>query len=226
MRRSIITVAVAVLLLAPAAAGGVLMAQTVNLPPPEKREGLSVEEAMNRRRSVRSFADAPLERAEVGQLLWAGGGESVDGTSGPTRTAPSAGGLYPTRFFAVIGAGGELEPGVYAYEWRRHRLRKTKDGDIRSELQRVALRQSAVGDAPCVIVIAADYADTRARYGNRGVERYVHMDAGHAAQNIWLQAESLELSSVTIGAFDDAGVKRVLGIESEPLYLIPVGRSR
>jgi nitroreductase len=73
-------------------------------------------------------------------------------------------------------------------------------------------------------VLAADYDVTRRRYGERGVERYVHMDAGHAAQNVLLQAEALDLGAAPIGAFSDTSVRRVLGIELEPLYLIPIGR--
>lgn len=59
----------------------------------------------------------------------------------------------------------------------------------------------------------------------RGI-RYVHMEAGHAAQNVYLQAVSLDLGAVAIGALDDAGVKRVThpSEHEQPLYLLPIGR--
>jgi SagB-type dehydrogenase family enzyme len=118
-----------------------------------------------------------------------------------------------------------LDAGVYRYEPLEHRLVSVNRGDFLRPLADRALGQAAVRRAPCVIVLAADYAVTRRRYGDRGVERYVHMDAGHAAQNVVLQAEALGLGIVTIGAFDDRAVKRLLGIETEPLYLLPVGKT-
>ena len=54
----------------------------------------------------------------------------------------------------------------------------------------------------------------------------MHMEAGHAAQNVYLQAEALGLGTVVIGAFRGEPVKRVPGLpeDEEPLYIIPVGR--
>ncbi len=56
--------------------------------------------------------------------------------------------------------------------------------------------------------------------------RYVHMEVGHAAQNVCLQATAFGLGTVVVGAFEAGPVKRVLGLASddeEPLSLIPVG---
>jgi SagB-type dehydrogenase family enzyme len=80
-----------------------------------------------------------------------------------------------------------------------------------------------ISRAPIDIVIAAEVRRTTARYGQRAI-RYVHMEAGHAGQNVSLQAIALGLGTVMIGAFDDGEVKEVLGIREEPLYIIPVGR--
>ena len=56
-------------------------------------------------------------------------------------------------------------------------------------------------------------------------ERYVHIEAGHAAENVCLQAVALGLGTTIVGAFSDAEVKRLLGLgEEEPLLLIPVGK--
>jgi SagB-type dehydrogenase family enzyme len=202
------------------------MAQTITLPEPSRDGETTLEEAIDRRHSVRSFTDEPLRLAQVGRLLWAGGGVSVDGVSGPTRTAPSAGGLYPIEVYLVAGQARDLEPGVYRYRWREHELERIVSGDLRGRLRRAALGQGAVADAPCVVVLGANYAVTRARYGSRGVERYVHMDAGHAAQNLLLQAEALGLGMVPIGAFNNSAVRELLEIETEPLYLLPVGYPR
>jgi SagB-type dehydrogenase family enzyme len=201
-------------------------AQSVDLPSPATEGSVPVEEAIFRRTSVRQFANTPLTPAQIGQLLWAAVGITVDGVSGPTRAAPSAGGLHPVRAYVVVGNAQEIEPGVYRYDPVEHQLERIEEGDLREPLSARALGQAAVRRAPCVVVLAADYAVTRRRYGSRGVERYVHLDAGHAAQNVALQAEALGLALVTIGAFGDDGVQRLLGIETEPLYLLPVGRPR
>lgn len=202
------------------------VAQEVALPPPQLDGDTSLEEAVYQRQSVRNFADTSLERRHIGQLLWSGTGHTVDGVTGPTRAAASAGGLYPIRAYAVLGDVEDIEAGVYRYRWRSHELERVRTGDVRRELRLAALGQGAVGRAPAVVVLAADYGVTQQRYGERGVERYVHMDAGHAAQNVILQAQALGLGAAPIGAFTDAAVKRVLRTDLAPMYLIPVGHPR
>jgi len=90
-------------------------------------------------------------------------------------------------------------------------------------LAEAALDQEWVSDGAFDIIITAVYARTTRKYGERGI-RYVHMEAGHAAQNVYLQAVTLKLGTVTIGAFDDNRVKEVLGLpdDEEPLYIMPV----
>lgn len=199
---------------------------TVELPSPQTRGELTFEEAVYRRRSVREYTSQELSLATVGQLLWSALGRTVDGLSGPTRAAPSAGGLYPVQGYAVVGAVSGTEPGVYRYDWQDHVLVRLRSGDVREELARAALRQAAVRTAPCIVVLGVDYEVTHRRYGARGVERYVHMDVGHAAQNLALQATALTLGAVTIGAFEDRRVRDLLSIPTQPLYLIPVGHPR
>jgi SagB-type dehydrogenase family enzyme len=88
--------------------------------------------------------------------------------------------------------------------------------------------QDAVRDAPATIVIAVVYARVARKYGEDRAPRYVHLEAGHAAQNVLLQAVALNLVAVPIGAFDDGGVQDVLALsrDYEPLYLIPVGKGK
>lgn len=197
---------------------------TVSLPVPSVRGDLSVEAAIRDRRSVRSFAPRPLTPREVSQLLWAAGGKTIDGVTGPTRAYPSAGGIYPLSIFLAAGSVGGIPPGIYRYEWKENSLLPVRSGDQRAALSRAAFGQGCVAAAPAVIVIAGDIPRTAARYGERGESRYVPMDAGHSGQNVSLQAQSLGLGSVIVGAFRDEAVKEVLGLETEtPLYLIPVG---
>lgn len=182
----------------------------------------SLEELLRQRRSIRGYADAPLAQDEVMKLLWAGQGTTA---AWGGRTAPSAGALYPLELYVAVGNVENLAPGVYRYDPWQNKLSLVKKGDLRNSLALASLGQSSVADAAIDIVIAAVYKRTTAKYGSRG-ERYVHIEVGHAAQNVCLQATALNLGLVTIGAFDDTGVAKIIGMSGDevPLYVIPVGR--
>lgn len=194
----------------------------VTLPEPGFEGDVSVEEALSARRSVRVYAEVPLTIDDAGQVLWAAQGVTDERGY---RTAPSAGALYPLEVYLVAGSVTGLEAGVYHYQPGEHLLVRVGDGDRRAALQEAAVNQTSVADAPATIVIAAVPGRTTAKYGERGM-RYVSMEAGHAAENVYLQAEAINLGTVTIGAFDDDAVREVLALpeETTPLYLMPVGR--
>ena len=195
---------------------------TVQLPEPRLKSEVSLEEALLKRRSIREYANLPLTLEDVSQLLWAAQGITAEWGG---RTAPSAGALYPLEVYLAVGNVENLAAGVYKYKPERHELVKVRDDDVRGELAEAALGQNFVMEAAIDIVIAAVYERTTKKYGDRGV-RYTHMEAGHAAQNIYLQATALDLGMVTIGAFYDEQVKDILGMPKieTPLYLIPVGK--
>ena len=196
--------------------------EQINLPNPELTGKQSVELLLQQRRSVRSYQKSALNLAEVGQLLWSAQG--VSDAQG-LRTAPSAGALYPLKLFVVVGDVNELSSGIYQYNPEEHSLLKTANGDLRKSLQKAALNQSCIVDAAIIFVFTANYQRTTWKYGKRGV-RYVHMEVGHAGQNLFLQAEALHLGTVVVGAFDDDEVREVLNLGSDvqPLSLMPVGR--
>jgi SagB-type dehydrogenase family enzyme len=194
----------------------------IKLPNPVLTGELSVESAMATRRSVRDYQPLFLDQAEIGQLLWAAQGVThPDGY----RTAPSAGALYPLDVYILAGQVNELSSGVYMYSPDSHELVLYSEGDKRQALCNAALDQAAVKDAPAVIVLCGVYERTTKKYGSRG-ERYVHMEVGFAAQNVYLQAEALGLGVVFIGAFYEDQVRSVLDLahEEAPLGIIPVGR--
>jgi len=190
----------------------------IKLPEPRKDSNFSLERAINERRSIRIYKDAPLTLKEVSQLLWAAQGKVASGK----RAAPSAGATYPMEIYLIAGNVEDLSPGLYKYILDDHSLFLVKEGDLRKAVSERALRQDMILKAPITIVISAVFERTRARYGARA-ERYVYMEAGHIGQNIYLQATALGLGTVAVGAFIDDEVKRVLGIKEEPLYLFPVG---
>ncbi|MEZ0248525.1 MAG: SagB/ThcOx family dehydrogenase [Thermoproteus sp.] len=198
----------------------------VFLPMPKLKGAMSVEEALSRRRSVRSYLDSPLTAEELAQILWAAYG--VSEVRWGLRTAPSAGAIYPLSVYVAVGEGGVsgLTAGVYKYLPDRHSLLLVKPGDVRRELFEAALRQDWVLRAPVSLVVSAAYEKTERVYGERGRVRYVHMDLGHLGQNVYLQATALGLGTVAVGAFDDNAVKNAVGLpEGEtPLYIMPIGR--
>ena len=196
----------------------------IELPQPRLKSNVSVEEALLHRRSIREYTNEPLTLEEVSQLLWAAQGITAKWGG---RTAPSAGGLYPLEVYVAVGRVQGLNPGVYKYEPRGHKLNKIGVKDVRGELVKAALGQTWVGEGAIDIVITAVYERTMKKYGERGI-RYVHMEAGHAAQNIYLQATALNLGMVVVGGFYDDQVKEVMSLaENEtPLYVIPVGRKK
>ena len=196
--------------------------KAIKLPSPQYNSNMSVEKALQTRRSIRAFSDEPLTIKEVSQLLWA--------TQGVTdergfRTSPSAGALYPLEVYIATGNVTDLTDGVYKYNPYGHEIEKVLNGDKRTELFQAALKQVSVKHSALVIVISAIYERTTAKYGKRGI-RYVHMEAGHATQNVFLQSVSLGLGMVVIGAFQDSKVSEVLKMSQneKPLYIIPVGR--
>ena len=184
----------------------------------------SLEGLLRQRRSIRDYTDAPLTQDEVIKLLWAGQG--ITNTRG-FRTAPSAGALYPLEIYLVAGNVDNLVPGIYKYNPAKNALALVKEGDVRIGLARASLGQGSVAEGAIDIVIAAVYERTKIKYGDRG-ERYVHIEVGHAAQNICLEATALGLGLVTIGAFNDSAVAEIIGMSPDeaPLYVIPVGRAK
>ncbi len=197
---------------------------TVSLPKPDTDGTVTVESAIRERRSARDYSGEPLTLAELGQLLWAAQGlTSRDGL----RSAPSAGALYPLEVYVVAGKVESLAAGVYRYLPRGHRLRHVADGDLRESLAAAALNQSWVRRAPAVLVIAGVYERSAEKYGARA-PRYTHIEVGHVAQNVYLQAVARDLGTVIVGAFRESEVQELLQLPANhvPLALMPVGHPR
>lgn len=213
--------AVAALTLAAAGGGRAGPAAQIALPRPRLEGPLGVEQALERRRSVRAFQPAPLTLNEAAQLLWA-----AQGVTGPggKRTAPSAGSVHPLTVYLAAGRVSGLAPGVWRYEPARHSLLLAAGRDARAALAGAA-GQSWLAKAPAVFVLVADSRTMAARYGARA-ERFTDIEAGHAAENLQLQALALGLGGVDVGAFDAAKLSAVLGLDASqtPLLLLPVGR--
>ena len=197
----------------------------IHLPPPAPRGGVSLEEAIARRKSIRDFSSEPISQLQLSQILWSAQG--ITDSQGRRRAVPSAGATYPLEIFVVCGRDSVegMDEGIYHYNIESHSLTLHHKGEVRLELARAALNQEYIYEAPVDIVICAIYERATRGYGNRG-ERYVHIEVGHAGQNIYLQATALGLATVAIGAFHDEQVREVLRLDKQyrPLYIMPIGR--
>lgn len=195
--------------------------QAVRLAEPRQDSGISLDRCIRQRRSVRGFRGRALSRGELSQLLWA-----AQGITGPeaTRAVSSAGALYPLELYVVAGDVASLPAGVYHYLAGRQELVLTAPGDRREKLVAAACDQDWIATASVIICIAGVFERTTVKYGQRG-RGFVYIEAGHAAQNLMLQAIALGLGTTIVGAFSDADVKRLLHLDADetPLCLLPVG---
>jgi len=196
----------------------------MKLPVPVRAGGMSLTGALDRRRSVRAYAEAPIALADAAQLLWAAQGKtSAEGY----RTAPSAGATFPLETLLVANAVDGLAPGIYRYDPAGHGLTAAVEGDRRRELTAACLNQDCVAACAAAVLFAAVFARTTAKYGEAG-HGFVLMEAGHAAQNVSLQATALGLASVPVAAFEAKRVKAVAALDAdeEAVYLVALGRPR
>jgi SagB-type dehydrogenase family enzyme len=202
----------------------------VELPLPRLDGSMSVERAIANRRSIRNYTFEPLSLDELSQVLWAAYG--ISETRYGFKTTPSAGATYPLEFYAVVypkgvvlPGGSYLEAGSYRYDPQTHSLAVVKKGDLSRELYTAGLEQEWILNAKTCIIITAIYERTTKRYGERGI-RYVLIEVGHAAQNIYLQATALGLATVAIGAFHDGLVREIIGapLNEHVLYMMPIAK--
>jgi SagB-type dehydrogenase family enzyme len=199
-------------------------AERIKLPNPDY-QGRTVEEAIKARRSVRNYSDKTLSMQQLSQLLFAAQGITGSMHGQLLRTAPSAGALYPFEVYVAVHNIEGLPRGIYHYGVREHELQLVKRGDFRDEITSAGLKQDMLGHADATFILSALFDRTGHKYGERGY-RYVYMEAGHISQNIALQAVSLGLGSVSVGAFIDDAVNELVGIDGireAALYLHAVG---
>lgn len=196
----------------------------MKLPEPRKSGGMSLAQALNERRSVRAYAETPLALADVAQLLW-----SAAGITSPEgyRTTPSAGATFPLETYLLVGAVDGLAAGVYRYDPATHGLTQTAAGDVRAELAAACMNQECVAACAAAILFGAVFERTTAKYGDMG-RGFVLIEAGHAAENVSLQAVALGLGAVAIGALDGDRLPSLAGLgdNEKAIYMMVFGQPK
>jgi SagB-type dehydrogenase family enzyme len=186
------------------------------LPKPSLDGKVSVEKAIQQRRTIRDFRETPLSVQQLAQLLWAAQG--ITEPKGGKRAVPSGGAQYPLDLYVIVGKNGVegLEEGVYRYRPENHSISSINGKDLRGEIGSASLGQMWMAGSPVMFVITAEYKRITGRYGDRGM-RYAQIEVGHVGQNLFLQAEALGLRAGIVGAFNDWSSKR---------FKLPRGRGK
>lgn len=185
----------------------------VELPKPQTEGGMTLNEALAKRRSIRSFTGQPLSRDQVSQICWAAQGITHQGNH---RTAPSAGATYPLRVYVA------LPDGVFLYVPEKNALETVLPDDIRPGIAEHVSKWLA--SAGAIFVVCGDVSITAAKYHERA-ERYVWQETGHVAQNVLLEATALGLGATPTGAYDDMAMAQLLRLPKgwQAMYVLPVG---
>jgi SagB-type dehydrogenase family enzyme len=195
----------------------------IKLPPPVKKGKVSVEEALQGRRSNRQFANRPLDLAQISQMLWA-----ADGINNPQgkRTAPAARAAYAIDLYVVAGEGGvtDLAPGIYHYLVADNSLEPVAQGEFQATVAKACNSQDWIEKAPALVVITGDYAKCAVKNGPKA-QMFTHMEAGFVAQNLFLQVGALGLGAGIVGGLDAKALAQVLKLPPNevPLLVMPVG---
>jgi SagB-type dehydrogenase family enzyme len=201
-------------------------APRVSLSAPQRAGGAPIWGALQQRRSVRQFQDAPLTNAELSQLLWAAQGVTLFNRDVGFRTAPSAGALYPIETYLALHAVEGIEPGLYHYVVEEHELEQLRVGDLRETVAQAALDQPIAARAGVVFIWTAIFERAQWKYKQRAY-RYIYLDAGHIAQNVALGAVALGLGSCQVAAFYDEETNTLLGVDGRDesaIYMTVVGK--
>ncbi len=193
----------------------------INLP---QVESLNADSALlnliTNRRSLRKYAETPLTIEELTFLLWTTQGVKKVAPSATLRTVPSAGCRHAFETYLLINKVEGLEPGLYRYLALEHKLVEiNRDADITDKVVAACLGQTFIGLSAVTFIWVADAARMTWRYGERAY-RYMHLDAGHVCQNLYLAAESMGAGACAIAAFDDDELNRVVGADGKETFAI------
>jgi len=200
--------------------------ETVDLPKPAAIQlgEMSLKQAIETRRSLRQYADTPLKLEELSYLLWCTQGvrEMMSGKA-TFRTVPSAGARHPFETMLLVNRVKGLDPGLYWFVASEHRLvRLDTEPQIADRIAEAAYNQKFIIESAVTFIWIADTVRTTWRYGERGY-RYMHLDAGHVCQNLYLAAESIGAGCCAIGAFTDETMNELLGLDGVDQFVIYMG---
>jgi len=200
--------------------------EVISLPELLEGEAPNVWEIFYHRRSIREYMPGPLLPLKLlTWLLWATQGFTAKKGGHFFRTVPSAGALHPIETYLVVRAVAGLDQGIYHFRPHMFDLELIKRGDFSWALTEDALGQDMIAHAQVTFIWTAVVARSKWKYHQRAY-RYIYMDAGHIAQNLYLAGTASELGVCAIGAFFDDKVNSLIevdGVEETTIYMARVG---
>jgi len=202
----------------------------LTLPDPQSLNlgDMRLREAIETRRSLRTYSEKPLSLDELSYLLWCTQGVKPESTSKFTlRTVPSAGARHAFETILLINRVDGLESGLYQYAAASHELIKWESAaDITDQVMAACLDQRIIGNSAVTFIWVAERVRMAWRYGERGL-RYLYLDAGHVCQNLHLAAETISAGVCAIGAYNDDALNDLLKLDGSSqfvVYLAGVGK--
>lgn len=206
-------------------------APLVDLPLPEDWEAMNSDltNVIQRRRTIRKYSSESLAAAELSYLLWCTQGVQQTISDRTVRTVPSAGARHALETYLLINNVSDIQPGLYRFVASRHKLLPLEldiDGDLANQVIKACNNQVFIKTSAVTFIWTAVAERMIWRYGNRGY-RYLHLDAGHVCQNLYLAAEGIDCGVCAIAAYDDDQLNGLLGLDGEAqfaIYLASVGK--
>lgn len=196
------------------------------LPEPRFSKDANFWETVLKRRSVRKFdPDLALPLEILSALLWATQGVTAEAGDFHFRTVPSAGGLFPIETYLAVRSVEGLEQGIYHFRPYEFDLERIQSGDFAKAMARAALGQDMVAHAHATFVWTAILQRSKWKYRERAY-RYIYLDAGHIAQNLYLAGTASGLGICGIGALYDDAVNSLIGVDGTDetvVYMATVG---
>ena len=188
-------------------------------------ESIPLNKAIMQRKSIRSFLKKSLDLEQIAQLLQAGDGITHYYKTYALRAAPSGGALFPIDMYVAATGVDSLADGLYHFQISDSTLELVKAGNFKDQLFKASFEQGCVEGASVSIILTARFPRSTKKYADRGF-RYTYMEAGAISENIYLEATSLGLGTVSAGAFNDDALNALLeidGREEAALIIMPVG---
>jgi len=198
--------------------------KNITLPAPVHSSDNSLDNALEKRRSIRVFESKPLSSGDLSVLLWAGQG--ITNTSSGQRTAPSAMRTYPLTLHIVVNNVTGINPGVYAYDPQANILiQELNETEKKTVLDAIAGRRP--GDpAPVTMIVEANYSPFLMVQGTEPEAiRHASLEAGHVVQNILLMETSRGLAGTPFTGFNTSQVEEALNISGNNhiIYAVSAG---
>jgi SagB-type dehydrogenase family enzyme len=198
-------------------------ARLVDLPSPQEVSlpSIDLRAVIEQRRSLRKYGQQPLSLAELSFLLWASQGvKTVTPRPATLRNVPSAGSRHAFETFLLVNRVEDLTPGLYRYAALEHKLMEVDlSGDVAERCVLACADQHMVARAAVSFFWVAIVERMVWRYVERGY-RYLHLDAGHVCQNLYLAAEVIGCGACAMAAFDDDLLNKVVGADGETQFAI------